>query len=129
MEDQPQEPKFAKRKRRETPATSPNARGQRGNPQYSGDWPPKAPLLLTTGQSDKLGEYMNDHVQMLRNEGFGALVDKLRGPSDISHDVRELPHKVAPLLDHYWKRGAAICGLRRSAGRSNPVSFPQGNQT
>jgi hypothetical protein len=25
--------------------------------------------------------------------------------------------------------GAAICGLRRSAGRSNPVSFPQGNQT
>jgi hypothetical protein len=23
----------------------------------------------------------------------------------------------------------AICGLRRSAGRSNPVSFPQGNQT
>jgi hypothetical protein len=24
---------------------------------------------------------------------------------------------------------AAICGLRRSAGRSNPVSFPQGNQT
>jgi hypothetical protein len=24
---------------------------------------------------------------------------------------------------------SAICGLPRSAGRSNPVSFPQGNQT
>jgi hypothetical protein len=28
-----------------------------------------------------------------------------------------------------YKIPHAICGLRRSAGRSNPVSFPQGNQT
>jgi hypothetical protein len=37
--------------------------------------------------------------------------------------------RAIDMLANWLLTSSAICGLRRSAGRSNPVSFPQGNQT
>ncbi|KAI2510214.1 hypothetical protein MHU86_4246 [Fragilaria crotonensis] len=55
-----------------------------------------------------LGKLAEETERCVRSAGWRCVVSDLRGHSNISAGVRNLPHKAARLLDHLRRRGAAV---------------------
>lgn len=55
-----------------------------------------------------LGKFANQMARRVRQCGWEAVVNEVRGESNLAKDVRRLPHKAARLLEHLRRRGAGV---------------------
>ena len=63
---------------------------------------------ISTVAERELGKLASRFCTQVLDQGWETTVRQARGPSNISPDVRGLPHKAARLLEHLHCRGASV---------------------